>query len=81
MHQPVHPVKISIVHQRHDRESDDEIKCSVQADICIEFCVSSHFRATQYQERDKGHNEYGQDGKNDLPGIIPERRETLLDLF
>jgi hypothetical protein len=81
VHQPVHPVKISIVHDGHNRESNNKIDHTMLFDIGIKLRMFCHFRAPQHYGRDKGHDENGKDGINDLPAVIIKAGETLLDLF
>src|SRR5690348_6488867 len=51
MHKPVHPVKISVMHQRHQWESKDKIQCTMLFDIRIEFGVFRNGRCSKYQGR------------------------------
>lgn len=81
MHQPVHPIEVGIMHDRHDRECKNKIRYSLLVYVPVEFSVPGHFGATQNEGRNKGHNKYSKHRKNDLPGIVFKFREPLLNFF
>ena len=39
MHQPVHPVEISVVHEQHHQEGEKEIAFTVEINVRVESCV------------------------------------------
>ena len=81
MHQPVHPIKIRIMHYCHQRKGKNKIKFAMLVNISIKLSMPCHFGAAQYQGRNKGHDENSQDRKNNFPGIIVDFRKPLLNFF
>ena len=81
MHEPVHPIKIGIMHYRHQRKRKNKIKFAMLVNVGIKPGMLCHFGATQDKGRNKGHDENSQDRKNNFPGIIDDLRKPLLNFF
>lgn len=70
MHQPVDPVKVSIVYQQHQRKRQPEIQLPMQADVFIKRgCFSDGFM-TQKKPGNKGKQKHGAERKENLPLVI-----------
>ena len=81
VHQPVHPVEVGIMHESHEGESNNKIQDSLLVYVPVKFCMAGHFWTTQNEGRNKGHNKYSKNRKNDLPGIIFKLGKPLLNFF
>lgn len=79
VHEPVSPVKISIVDDQQGREDQPEIKHAMLFDIPVNGGMGFDMRFIQHH---RGHSEDAEreQGIKDLPGIIRTGRPALLDL-
>jgi hypothetical protein len=81
MQEPVHPVKISIMHKHHERKGKDEIYPSMVGYIKIICSMRSYAVAVQHYQWRHRKNDNGQSGKEDLTTVLLPFGKPLLDLF
>lgn len=77
----MHPVKIGVVHNGHERKGKNKIQDSMLLYIEVELGMLRQFRAAQYGGGDKRHDEHRGDRETNFPGIVFKPGIALLYFF
>ena len=81
VHQAVHPVKIAVVHKKHERKGKKEIKPPVISNIPVESCVRRDPGVFQKKQGNQGEDGHRENGKTYFPGVIFPMRVAGLNFF
>lgn len=81
MHEPVCPVKISVVDEEHQGERGKEIKPAILPDPGIMRGVRFNGGIFNQEQRHEGKEQHGNDGIADLAEVLPGGGKPRLDLF